>query len=158
MKIPDSLQKFSGFCFDKCFKLVPDSIDVSDEGSDPMGIMTETDPTTKGIAYLREQMGIEEGAKNGTIIVHDGKDDGGKDDPRFENVTKVIFLQNITQVGKYACYYAINLIVVDIPEGVETIVWNTFLFCFNLNSVHFPSTLKVIGFQRFRELHEPGEG
>lgn len=38
-----------------------------------------------------------------------------------EHITKVFLLLNITQIGKSTCRYAANLIVVDIPEGVEYI-------------------------------------
>ncbi|GMH97867.1 hypothetical protein TL16_g13376, partial [Triparma laevis f. inornata] len=33
----------------------------------------------------------------------------------------VIFFLNITNVGSYACKLATNLVVVDIPEGIEGI-------------------------------------
>jgi len=38
---------------------------------------------------------------------------------RRKLVTRVIFLLSITKVGAHACDDAINLVVVDIPEGVE---------------------------------------
>ena len=59
--------------------------------------------------------------------------------------TRVIFLLNTTKVGEYACYYAENLVVVDIPEGIERIGYETFSRCINLTAVSFPATLTLIG-------------
>ena len=41
-------------------------------------------------------------------------------------VTQAIFLQNLPRVGDYACYCAINLVVVKIPEGIESIGYAAF--------------------------------
>ncbi|GMI14407.1 hypothetical protein TrLO_g2422 [Triparma laevis f. longispina] len=67
---------------------------------------------------------IDEGVKSGAMIVHDGRDFSFITDAREERiklVTRVIFLLNITKVGTSACYGAINLVVVNIPEGVMSI-------------------------------------
>ncbi|GMI04991.1 hypothetical protein TrLO_g2856 [Triparma laevis f. longispina] len=40
---------------------------------------------------------------------------------RNELVTQVIFLQKLPRVGDWACYLATSLVIVDIPEGVESI-------------------------------------
>ncbi|GMH64789.1 hypothetical protein TrLO_g4862 [Triparma laevis f. longispina] len=68
---------------------------------------------------------IDEGMRSGELMVHDGKDIGGGTAAALKErralVTRVIFLLNITRIGDYACKYAINLIVIDIPEGVERI-------------------------------------
>ncbi|GMH75553.1 hypothetical protein TrST_g7622 [Triparma strigata] len=64
----------------------------------------------------------------GEIIVHGGNDisfgeaysDARKE--RMKQVTKVVFLLNITKVGDRVCYKASILVVVDIPEGITSIV------------------------------------
>ncbi|GMI00474.1 hypothetical protein TrLO_g11383 [Triparma laevis f. longispina] len=66
---------------------------------------------------------IDEGVRNGTIIVHGGKDIGPMRVPRADRrafATRVIFLLNIMKVGARACW-ASNLVVVDISEGIESI-------------------------------------
>ena len=60
-------------------------------------------------------------------------------------VMQVVFLLNITKVGDYACYYAVNLVVVEIPEGVESIGDMAFSGCSSLTTVSFPTTLRSIG-------------
>ncbi|GMH54983.1 hypothetical protein TrST_g3720 [Triparma strigata] len=67
---------------------------------------------------------------------------------RMKQVTKVVFLLNITKVGKWACWYT-NLVVVEIPEGVESIDFRAFYYCKSLTSVSFPTTLKLVGNQAF---------
>ncbi|GMH74757.1 hypothetical protein TL16_g08206 [Triparma laevis f. inornata] len=47
-------------------------------------------------------------------------------------------------MGKKACRYAVNLVVVEIPEGVERIGDYAFDECINLNTVSFPTTLTYI--------------
>ena len=64
-------------------------------------------------------------------------------------VTQSIFLQNLPRVGDNACILARNLIVVDIPEGVEKIGEDAFIQCKRLTNVSFPTTLRVIGYQYF---------
>ncbi|GMH75115.1 hypothetical protein TrLO_g12824 [Triparma laevis f. longispina] len=68
---------------------------------------------------------IDEGMRRGPIIVHGGNDISiyATNDRKesLELVTRVLFLLNVTKVGEYACY-AFNLVVVDIPEGIESIV------------------------------------
>ncbi|GMH74417.1 hypothetical protein TL16_g06463 [Triparma laevis f. inornata] len=68
---------------------------------------------------------IDEGVRSGELMVHDGKDIRYDEaQTRIEGrklVTRVVFLLNITKVGEYACQYASNLVVVDIPEGVDSI-------------------------------------
>ncbi|GMI01923.1 hypothetical protein TrLO_g8130 [Triparma laevis f. longispina] len=64
---------------------------------------------------------IDEGVRSGAMIVHDGKDISYEAERR-ELVTRAIIPLNITKVGDKACLYAIKLVVVDIPEGVERIV------------------------------------
>ncbi|GMH79038.1 hypothetical protein TL16_g08012 [Triparma laevis f. inornata] len=96
---------------------------------------------------------IDKGVKIGELIVHDGKDISEEKADALEErrtiATRVIFFLNITKVGKHACADAINLIVVDIPEGVVSIDGGTFYNCESLTSVSFPTTLATIGVQGF---------
>ncbi|GMH90503.1 hypothetical protein TL16_g11789 [Triparma laevis f. inornata] len=91
---------------------------------------------------------IDEGVESGAIIVHDGKDIsyevGQARGERRKLVTRVIFLLNVIQAGNSACAMAINLVVVEIPEGVESIGDLAFLRCRSLTTVSFPTTLKII--------------
>ncbi|GMH97555.1 hypothetical protein TrVE_jg1578 [Triparma verrucosa] len=74
----------------------------------------------------------------GEIIVHGGTDlsyDEAWSDTRKERMkqmTKVVFLLNITKVGDYACKFASNLVVVDIPEGITNVFHN----CYELVPSH----------------------
>ncbi|GMH83879.1 hypothetical protein TrST_g9404 [Triparma strigata] len=87
----------------------------------------------------------------GEIIVHGGNDislsetrsDARKE--RMKQVTKVVFLLNITKVGDYACLYASNLVVVDIPEGITIIGDYSFDRCSSLKHISFPKSLTSIG-------------
>ena len=97
---------------------------------------------------------IDEGVRSGDLMVHGGKDISWRwQYPREERrklVTRVIFLLNITKVGDYACAYAINLVVVDIPEGVGSIGLRAFKDCTSLTKVSFPTTLTSIGWYAFQ--------
>ncbi|GMH52649.1 hypothetical protein TL16_g01277 [Triparma laevis f. inornata] len=64
---------------------------------------------------------------------------------RNKLVTQVIFLLNITKVGDHACCGAANLVLVEIPEGVERIGAFAFADCTSLTTVSFQETLKSIG-------------
>ncbi|GMH88584.1 hypothetical protein TL16_g11194 [Triparma laevis f. inornata] len=64
---------------------------------------------------------------------------------RHKLVTQVIFLQNLPRIGDYACYLAANLVVVEIPDGLESIGDYAFSFCQSLTTVSFPTTLTSIG-------------
>ncbi|GMH77468.1 hypothetical protein TrST_g9211 [Triparma strigata] len=91
----------------------------------------------------------------GEIIVHGGNDvslDEACSDARIERlkqVTKVVFLLNITKVGDYACTYADNLIAVDIPEGITSIGDGSFADCSSLKEISFPKSLTSIGDSSF---------
>ncbi|GMH65068.1 hypothetical protein TrST_g3423 [Triparma strigata] len=63
----------------------------------------------------------------------------------MQQVKKVVFLLNITKVGVYACYYAFNLVVVDIPEGITIIGRSSFSGCSSLKDIKFPKSSKSIG-------------
>ncbi|GMI01738.1 hypothetical protein TrVE_jg7187 [Triparma verrucosa] len=79
------------------------------------------------------------------MIVHEGSDVNHMQDRlQRDDVTQVVFLLNITKVGMYACYKASILVVVDIPEGVESIGQSAFAHCKSLTTVSFPTTLTTI--------------
>ena len=63
----------------------------------------------------------------------------------MKEVTKVVFLLNIMKVGDRACYYASNLVVVDIPEGITIIGDGSFEGCSSLKDIKFPKSLTSIG-------------
>ncbi|GMH77504.1 hypothetical protein TL16_g07431 [Triparma laevis f. inornata] len=92
---------------------------------------------------------IDEGVESGELLVHDGKDItmnyGDPREERLKLITQVIFLLNITKIGTYACCDAINLIVVDIPEGMRSIGEYAFGSCTSLTTLSFPTTLTPIG-------------
>ncbi|GMH87278.1 hypothetical protein TrVE_jg2220 [Triparma verrucosa] len=87
----------------------------------------------------------------GEIIVHGGNDvswgeaisDARKE--RMKQVTKVVFLLNITKVGNSVCRFASNLVVVDIPEGITSIGGASFGCCSSLKDIKFPKSLTSIG-------------
>ena len=87
----------------------------------------------------------------GEIIVHGGNDisyDEAESDAReerMEQVTKVVFLLNITKVGDFVCRYASNLVAVDIPEGITSIGYASFAHCSSLKEIKFPKSLTSIG-------------
>ncbi|GMH60889.1 hypothetical protein TL16_g03147 [Triparma laevis f. inornata] len=89
---------------------------------------------------------IDEGVRSGELIVHNGKDiemaDSILDKCKF---LRVIFLLNIKKVGEYSCWHADNLVVVDIPDGVESIGDSAFNQCHSLTAVSFPTTSTRIG-------------
>ena len=66
-------------------------------------------------------------------------------------VTRVIFLLNVTKVGELACCYAVNLVVVEIPEGVKSIGEMAFMRCASLTTNSFPTTLTSIGVAAFED-------
>jgi len=98
---------------------------------------------------------IENGGQRGELIAHGGNDMSFmKVKPQRERrklVSRVVFLLNITKVGVYACDHTINLVVVDIPEGVESIGDRAFFRCSSLTTVSFPKTLTFIDTAAFAE-------
>ena len=92
---------------------------------------------------------IDKGVESSVILVHDGnvisEDVADILREKHKLVTRVIFLLDISQVGDAACQWAINLVVVDIPEGIESIGVNAFFQCSNLTTVSLPRTLTSIG-------------
>jgi hypothetical protein len=91
----------------------------------------------------------------GEIIVHGGNDRSlseANSDVRMERmkqVTKVVFLLNITKVGDNACSAAINLVTVDIPEGITSIGDASFRGCSGLKEISFSKSLTSIGVGSF---------
>ncbi|GMH68463.1 hypothetical protein TrST_g4377 [Triparma strigata] len=99
-----------------------------------------------------EKMLIEfEDEPFGKIIIHGGNDtsyEEANSDARLERmkqVTKVVFLLNITKVGNFACKYASILIVVEILEGITSIGDSSFKRCSSLKDITFPKSLRSIG-------------
>ncbi|GMH76921.1 hypothetical protein TrLO_g9979 [Triparma laevis f. longispina] len=95
--------------------------------------------------------------ESGVLAFQDGNDvEVGIDDedPEFwgslettrKVVKRVILLINITKFRENACLYSANLVVVDIPEGVEGIGEGAFACCFSLTAVYFPTSLTSIGY------------
>ncbi|GMI05001.1 hypothetical protein TrLO_g2860 [Triparma laevis f. longispina] len=94
---------------------------------------------------------IDDGVESGEIIPHRGIDCNYnlvKTDRR-KLVTSVIFMQNITQIGKDALCWSVNLLSVHIPEGVKCIQSHAFCTCASLNTIEIPKSLKYIGSQAF---------
>ncbi|GMH99676.1 hypothetical protein TrLO_g1739 [Triparma laevis f. longispina] len=96
---------------------------------------------------------IDEGVRSGAIIVHDRNDLSPMGllarKAKRQLASQVIFFLNVTKVGVWACYYAHNLIVVDIPEGFQSIGNCAFNGCSSLTTVSFPTTLTSIGPRAF---------
>ncbi|GMH50555.1 hypothetical protein TL16_g00806 [Triparma laevis f. inornata] len=95
---------------------------------------------------------IGDGVESSAMIVNGGEDSQGIFEDfkeRRKLITRVVFLLNITHIGENACFFAANLIVVDIPEGVESIGGRAFFRCDGLTTMFFPTTLKHIGEQAF---------
>ncbi|GMH85806.1 hypothetical protein TrVE_jg1728 [Triparma verrucosa] len=91
----------------------------------------------------------------GEIIVHGGNDlsyDEAYSAARIERVkqvTKVVFLLNITKVGERVCELTSILVAVDIPKGI-TIIGNwSFANCISLKRITFPKSLTSIGAYSF---------
>ena len=68
---------------------------------------------------------------------------------RRELVAHVVFLLNITKVGDRACKFAVNLVVVEIPEGIESISRAAFANCSGLTTISFATKLTNIGNKAF---------
>ena len=90
---------------------------------------------------------IEEGVESGAIIVRGLRDMAWPYVAQRERralATRVVFLLNTTQVRENACNQAVNLVVVDIPEGVERITnlqelgAHAFRVCSELKSMTIP--------------------
>ncbi|GMI01302.1 hypothetical protein TrLO_g1116 [Triparma laevis f. longispina] len=120
---------------------------------------------TKGRKATADAL-IDEGVRSGELMVHDGKDVNADVDVALEErralATRVIFSLNITNVGKNDCVYAANLVVVEIPEGVESIGKDAFRWCESLTtelddgafsgcseleSMTIPDSLQRLGFK-----------
>ncbi|GMH82032.1 hypothetical protein TrST_g3246 [Triparma strigata] len=89
---------------------------------------------------------IDERVESGVMIVVGGNDmsvdrNGWSVDEanalkeRRSLVAQVVFLLKITKVGDHACLFSVNLVVVEIPEGVESISQGAFACCSSLTTV-----------------------
>ncbi|GMH84974.1 hypothetical protein TrVE_jg5108 [Triparma verrucosa] len=89
----------------------------------------------------------------GLMMVVGGNDLSWKEvkaqEERRSLVTQVVFLLNIMKVGIRVCNRAINLVVVEIPEGVESIGDRSFEGNSSLTIVSFPTTLRLVGVGAF---------
>ena len=100
---------------------------------------------------------MEEDEPYGEIIVHGGNDLSEKEafsatrGARMDEVTKVVFLLNITKVGDRVCMYAYSLVAVDIPEGITSIGRSSFEYCSSLKDIKFPKSLTSIGAHSFED-------
>ncbi|GMH58276.1 hypothetical protein TL16_g02575 [Triparma laevis f. inornata] len=114
LKIPDTLQKLGENVFYNCSKLVPPSSTI------------KLDNNNEVVDYLsfRQQSDEEKITLNidGKDASHDAPKSAARNE-KHRHATKVLFILNITKVGRYACYGAANLVVVEIPEGIEKIVF-----------------------------------
>ncbi|GMH48485.1 hypothetical protein TrVE_jg5733 [Triparma verrucosa] len=87
----------------------------------------------------------------GEIIVHGGNDISRDEaisyarKERIKQVTKVVFLLNITKVRDCVYMCASILVVVDIPEGITSIGGGSFAHCRSLKDISFPKSLTSIG-------------
>lgn len=86
--------------------------------------------------------------ESGKVIVHDVKDISLNDAEALEErhtlTMLVIFFLNFTKVRERACKHT-NLVIVDVPEGVESISERALDGCSNLTTVYFSITLRTIG-------------
>ena len=72
---------------------------------------------------------------------------------KMKEVTKAVFLLNITKVGYCACLRASILVAVDIPEGITIIGEGSFHNCSSLKDITFPKSLTLIGKWSFGHCH-----
>ncbi|GMH58278.1 hypothetical protein TrST_g9597 [Triparma strigata] len=108
-------------------------------------------------AVVEKKLAEFEDEPFGEVIVHGGNDiswhEASSDamQERMKQVTKVVFLLNITKVGNFACLLASNLIVVDIPEGITSIGECSFQCCSSLKGIKFPKSLTIIDDYSFQD-------
>ncbi|GMH76222.1 hypothetical protein TrLO_g4032 [Triparma laevis f. longispina] len=119
----------------------------------PVGTLMWMRLVNKELRVITEQF-VLAGKMRGVFIVHDRRDG----DPGItvnaikemhRKVTQMIFLLNITQVGERSCEWAVNLVVVDFPEGVTSMSKGAFGMCYSLTTVSFPTTLRLLGREAF---------
>ncbi|GMH68344.1 hypothetical protein TrLO_g15082 [Triparma laevis f. longispina] len=102
---------------------------------------------------------IDEGAEDGTIMVHGGNDldwnvreeVASTRKEKCEPVTRVIFLLDTTKIGNHAFFCAVNLIVVESPEGVQLIGHGAFKQCSSLTVIFSPAPLRLIAHGVFQD-------
>ncbi|GMI15882.1 hypothetical protein TrVE_jg8828 [Triparma verrucosa] len=85
---------------------------------------------TKDWQRIAEEL-IDESVESGVLLIHDGKDRKSSFKKKQRLVTQVVFLLNITKVGKYVCCAAANLkaeaeieeLRAQVAELKETVVY-----------------------------------
>ena len=70
------------------------------------------------------------------------------------NVEEYVFGNNVSKIGKYACYNCTGLTSVKIPEGVTVIEDYAFQNCSVLPSVNIPEGVTTIGERAFMNCYE----
>ena len=86
-----------------------------------------------------------------TVNGEDGESVGFDGYIKRKHVTNVVFLLNITKIGKFACANSTILVTVDIPEGVESIGDYAFSGCSKLKTATIPKSLRNFGKHVFWE-------
>ena len=86
-----------------------------------------------------------------TVNGEDGESVGFHGYIKRKHVMNVVFLLNITKIGKFACANSTILVTVDIPEGVESIGDYAFSGCSKLKTATIPKSLQNFGKHVFRE-------
>ena len=91
--------------------------------------------------------------ESGVMMVVGGNDLSPEEARALEErralVTQIIFLLNSMKVEDGVCWSAENLVVVEIPEGVESIGEAAFFRCSSLTTLSFPTTLTTVGISAF---------
>ncbi|GMH48250.1 hypothetical protein TrLO_g885 [Triparma laevis f. longispina] len=104
---------------------------------------------------------IDEGVKNGTMIVHGGNDiseevaDAQKE--RRELITRMVFIINITRIGDYACRY--DLKSMTIPDSLQTLGTWAFQDCAKLIPSNIPTknNIAVVSYLRSKQQQQQVE-
>lgn len=99
--------------------------------------------------------------ERGVLMVVDGNGTSPEtvevQEERRKLVTEAAFLQYSSMLGKRACMTLVNLVVVEIPKGVEIILELAFTKCTNFSKATFPKTLKTIARSVFSGCSSLGE-
>ncbi|GMI15188.1 hypothetical protein TrLO_g9836 [Triparma laevis f. longispina] len=99
--------------------------------------------------------------ERGVLMVVDGNGTSPEtvkaQEERRKLVTEAAFLQDSSMLGKRACMTLVNLVVVEIPKGVEIILELAFAKCTHISKVTFPKTLKTIARSVFSVCSSLGE-
>ncbi len=68
-------------------------------------------------------------------------------------IKRIIFGDNVTSVGNYACYYCYSLESITISDSVTSIGANTFYQCYALTSITIPNSVTSIGASAFNNCY-----